>query len=145
MSIFSCKSASNSVILPVSQPANETIQNSFIQKHVALPWKCLFIRLYVCVSICPFVSLSIYPFRLSNSSSVHPSVCFSLHLSYTVYIYTPIHRLHVLSTRLSSCLQACLSVCFSFKLIYLYFPPSFHLTVGCFCPVGLSLLLQHFQ
>ena len=31
------------------------------------------------------------------------------------------------------------------ELNYLYFPPSFHLTVGCFCPVGLSLLLQHFQ
>ena len=31
------------------------------------------------------------------------------------------------------------------ELIYLYFPPSFHLTVCCFCPVGLSLLYQHFQ
>ena len=31
------------------------------------------------------------------------------------------------------------------ELIHLYFPPSFHLTVGCFCPVGLSLLQQHFQ
>jgi len=30
-------------------------------------------------------------------------------------------------------------------LFYLYFPPSFHLTVACFCPVGLSLLIQHFQ
>ena len=30
-------------------------------------------------------------------------------------------------------------------LFYLYFPPSFHLTVVCFCPVGLSLLIQHFQ
>ena len=29
---------------------------------------------------------------------------------------------------------------FQLELIYLYFPPSFHLTVGCFCPVGLSLL-----
>ena len=27
---------------------------------------------------------------------------------------------------------------FQLELIYLYFPPSFHLTVGCFCPVGLS-------
>ena len=26
------------------------------------------------------------------------------------------------------------------ELIYLYFPPSFHLTVGCFYPVGLLLL-----
>ena len=26
------------------------------------------------------------------------------------------------------------------ELIYLYSPPSFHLTVGCFCPVGLSVL-----
>ena len=30
-------------------------------------------------------------------------------------------------------------------LFYLYFPPSFHLTVLCFCPVDLSLLIQHFQ
>jgi hypothetical protein len=30
-------------------------------------------------------------------------------------------------------------------LFYLNFPPSFHLTVVCFCPVGRSLLLQHFQ
>ena len=29
---------------------------------------------------------------------------------------------------------------FQLELIYLYFPPSSHLTVGCFCPVGLSLL-----
>ena len=29
---------------------------------------------------------------------------------------------------------------FQLESIYLYFPPSFHLTVGCFCPVGLSLL-----
>ena len=29
---------------------------------------------------------------------------------------------------------------FQLELIYLYFPPSFHLTVGCFCPVGISLL-----
>ena len=29
---------------------------------------------------------------------------------------------------------------FQLELIYLYFPPSFHLTVGSFCPVGLSLL-----
>jgi len=29
---------------------------------------------------------------------------------------------------------------FQLELIYLYFPPSFLLTVGCFCPVGLSLL-----
>ena len=28
---------------------------------------------------------------------------------------------------------------FQLELIYFYFPPSFHLTVGCFCPVGLSL------
>ena len=28
---------------------------------------------------------------------------------------------------------------FQLELIYLYFSPSFHLTVGCFCPVGLSL------
>ena len=28
---------------------------------------------------------------------------------------------------------------FQLELIYLYFPPSFHLTVGCFCPLGLSL------
>ena len=34
---------------------------------------------------------------------------------------------------------------FQLELIYLYFPPSFHLTVCCFCPVGLSLLQQHFQ
>ena len=26
------------------------------------------------------------------------------------------------------------------NLFYLYFPPSFHPTVLCFCPVGLSLL-----
>ena len=26
------------------------------------------------------------------------------------------------------------------ELIYLYFPPSFYLTVGSFCPVGFSLL-----
>ena len=25
------------------------------------------------------------------------------------------------------------------ELMYLYFPPSFHLTVGCFCPVALGL------
>jgi hypothetical protein len=30
-------------------------------------------------------------------------------------------------------------------LFYLYFPPSFHLTVVFFCPVGLLLLIQHFQ
>ena len=29
---------------------------------------------------------------------------------------------------------------FQLELIYLDFPLSFHLTVGCFCPVGLSLL-----
>ena len=29
---------------------------------------------------------------------------------------------------------------FQLELICLYFPPSFHLIVGCFCPVGLSLL-----
>ena len=29
---------------------------------------------------------------------------------------------------------------FQLELIYLYFPPSFHLTVGYFCTVGLSLL-----
>ena len=29
---------------------------------------------------------------------------------------------------------------FQLELIYLYFPPSLHLIVGCFCPVGLSLL-----
>ena len=29
---------------------------------------------------------------------------------------------------------------FQLELIYLYFPTSFHLIVGCFCPVGLSLL-----
>ena len=34
---------------------------------------------------------------------------------------------------------------FQLELIYLYFPPSFDLTVGCFWPVGLSLLQQHFQ
>ena len=28
---------------------------------------------------------------------------------------------------------------FQLELIYLYSPSSFHLTVGCFCPVGLSL------
>ena len=28
---------------------------------------------------------------------------------------------------------------FLLELIYLYFPPSFHLIVGCFCPVDLSL------
>ena len=28
------------------------------------------------------------------------------------------------------------------ELVYLYFPPSFLLTVGCFCPVGLSKGLQ---
>ena len=27
---------------------------------------------------------------------------------------------------------------FQLELIYVYFPPSFHLTVCCFCPVGLS-------
>ena len=27
---------------------------------------------------------------------------------------------------------------FQLELIYLYFPPSFHPTVGCFCPVGFS-------
>ena len=34
---------------------------------------------------------------------------------------------------------------FQLELVHLYFPPSFHLTVDCFCPVGLSGLLQHFQ
>ena len=30
-------------------------------------------------------------------------------------------------------------------LFYFYLPPSFHLTVVCFCHIGLSLLIQHFQ
>ena len=34
---------------------------------------------------------------------------------------------------------------FQLEYIYLYFPPSFHLTVGCFCPVDLSLLLTKFS
>ena len=33
---------------------------------------------------------------------------------------------------------------FQLELIYRYFPPFFHLTVCYFCPVGLSLLIQHF-
>ena len=31
------------------------------------------------------------------------------------------------------------------ELIYLHFPPSSHLKYVCFCPVGLSLLWQHYQ
>ena len=34
---------------------------------------------------------------------------------------------------------------FQLELLYLYFPPSSHLKVVCFCPVGLSLLIQHFS
>ena len=34
---------------------------------------------------------------------------------------------------------------FQSELIYLYFPPSSHLIYVCFCPVGLSLLQQHYQ
>ena len=30
-------------------------------------------------------------------------------------------------------------------LFYFHFPLSFHITVVCFCPLGLSLLIQHFQ
>ena len=29
---------------------------------------------------------------------------------------------------------------FQLEIIYLYFSPSFHITVGSFCPVGFSLL-----
>ena len=31
---------------------------------------------------------------------------------------------------------------FQLELIYLYFPPSSHLIYVCFCPVGLSLLIN---
>ena len=34
---------------------------------------------------------------------------------------------------------------FQLELIYLYFPPSSHPIYVCFCPVGLSLVLQHYQ
>ena len=56
-------------------------------------------------------------------------------------------KIHISLTVLLNFERKCFGGCFfifnfelKLELIYLYFPPSFHLTVGCFCPVGLSLL-----
>ena len=70
------------------------------------------------VPIPQYFNFSMYSFFFSTQSSI-PIMLFFNTKKY--HVFAPMGR-------------------FQLELIYLYFPPSFHLTVGCFCPVGLSML-----
>ena len=88
----------------------------------------------------PFVIISILP---SITSGFNPTLDYIIYLRSILVESFRISRLFivvfiVIGVKIQLLVRSSL-------LFYLYFPPSFHLTVVCFCPVGLSLLIQHFQ
>ena len=72
--------------------------------------------------------------RLHRYHLVHPVVWLNMaNVFYSLAIYTKQNHVFAPMGR------------FHLELIYLYYPPSSHLVYLCFCPVGLSLLQQHYQ
>jgi hypothetical protein len=89
--------------------------NRLIFKLIDTPWQCPDLSLL-------FINLNSFQYHLWYDHCPWIILFFYLNIvfiTFKCHVFAPMWR-------------------FQLQLIYLYFPPSFHLIVGCFCPVGLQ-------